>query len=885
MNDDELGQRLHDELHARINPPAYAPEQLHEHMRNLSSMASIRGPLSNQNHNLRNMFAFAAALVVVTLVGGGLLTWQAVQTGTKSPAAKIEMFGRVDARVAWAESGSDFYITSNAGATWTHSTLPGGLSLGQYEQAMSVRTPSDATPTPILSPEAVPSGGSAQVAGPPGFPNHLYPVFIDADHGWLLSWTQSGDANTQSGIWTLTAHRTTDGGRTWQSSQLPGTYAGYGLIQFVDAEHGWIEVYRTSTSPTSATPAADNTTVLATSDGGASWSVVSTLSPRAFISFTSPTEGWGYGDDPQTGDLTTFLKTADGGRTWSQSDFPSQQGCVISGAPGAPVRNGSSVVVRALCLPNGSSSTSQEIVNLVSADDGRTWTQESANPIGGSTYLSGMAGIVDLRPGQPIPSHEYPGATGRRLQATFDGGKTWITYPTDGLPAAVTAAEWVSADDLWVMVSQSGVGGMLAGELYASHDAGKTWTALLGAPAWPASFQPVPTPIFVAVPTAVAVPNPVQSGPMITSIGRADASVAWVVSSDPSSNSGAELLRVTQDGGATWSEPRPLTTFGDMQLVDADHGWMVDMAQRGTGPGVGQLVVLRTEDGGVNWQRSLIPVAAASFSGGGMWSANLHFRDVLNGVAFEASIPTGSDGKALPSGASCEHASTSDGGVTWSAAEDGPCLMGLTFVDRELGYASGTKTSTLYVTSDGGETWSEGSLPLPPGVPSDSDVAVKLMERRADGSLRAVVAWWGGSEAIVSVVSSDGGRTWSISGTVSLATNDYQLAEMSEGHWLALSTAVSLGSTAENATGMVTDDAGVTWKPIAPLGLPAQPSSLAFVSATDGWAAAGSLVCDSAVAVPSASFGENAKMACAMGPMSVYATTDGGATWKTVFTP
>jgi hypothetical protein len=908
MNDDELGQRLADELHARIHPPSFAPERLYEHMRDLSSMESIREPLSNRPHTLRNLFGFAAAIALVTLLGGGVLTWQAVRTGSTSPANGLEMFGRVDAKVAWAESGSDLYLTRDGGVNWTHSTLPGGMSLGQYEQAMYARKPSDAAPTPILGPgDAVPSTGPGDQGGaaPPGFPNHLYPVFIDADHGWLLSWTQSANAAGQSSGWILTSHRTTDGGQSWQSSQLPGTYDGYGLIQFIDPQHGWIEVYRmnsgsgssqptpvdgsASASPTVDTPASANTTILETSDGGASWSTVSTLASFAFVHFTSATEGWGWGQDQTNGHTMAFLRTTDGGRTWSQSVLPSQPGCSISGPPDAPVSISGSVVVHALCLPDGSNSSSptSQIVTFTSADDGKSWTVDSSHPISGSTYLSGMTAVLYPLAGQPIPSIEYttPGTTIGRLQATFDGGKTWIAYPTDGLPAAVTAAEWASPEDVWVLVSSSGPGGLPSGELYASHDAGNTWKALLGAPAWPASFQPLPTPMFISATLAPMASSPIPSRPMITSLGRIDANVAWVVSSDQSSGT----LRITQDGGGTWSEPRAMPGYGDVQFIDASHGWVVEQLFDGAAQTTGQVVVFRTDDGGVNWLKGAIDVGnAPAASGGSMGSTRLHFRDALNGVLLESWVTYSSDGRAAPSasGAICEEFATSDGGATWSAPKATACMMSATFVDAGLGYAADPSLSpVLYVTEDGGRTWVSGDLPTPAGVGSNSQVFVDLMERRADGSLRAVVAWMGGSEPMVSVVSADGGRTWSISGKVSLATNSYRLVALSEGHWLALSAAVSLGSTAENASGMVTEDAGVTWKPIAAAGLPSMFTTLDFASATDGWAAAGTLACDSSVAVPSSGLGDSAKSACALGPQAIYATTDGGATWKVIFAP
>jgi hypothetical protein len=210
-------------------------------------------------------------------------------------------------------------------------------------------------------------------------------------------------------------------------------------------------------------------------------------------------------------------------------------------------------------------------------------------------------------------------------------------------------------------------------------------------------------------------------------------------------------------------------------------------------------------------------------------------------------------------------------------------MMSVNYVNASLGYAADASMSpTLYVTEDGGQTWISGNLPTPTGAGSNG-VSVDLLERRADGTLRAAVSWLGGTEPMVSLVSSDGGRTWSISGNVSLATNSYQLVALSEGHWLALHSAMPFDSSANNASGMVTEDAGATWQPIGVTGLPAQVLNVDFISASDGWAAAGTPVCESQVS--SSGTGENAGNACNLGPEALYATTDGGATWKVLFAP
>ena len=80
MNDDEMGRRLHDELHRRIEAPETAPEAVYEHLRNLRSMPEFRSAGSRAPAGLvRGLFGLAAAVAVVALVAAGLLSWLSSQ--------------------------------------------------------------------------------------------------------------------------------------------------------------------------------------------------------------------------------------------------------------------------------------------------------------------------------------------------------------------------------------------------------------------------------------------------------------------------------------------------------------------------------------------------------------------------------------------------------------------------------------------------------------------------------------------------------------------------------------------------------------------------------------------------------------------------------------
>jgi photosystem II stability/assembly factor-like uncharacterized protein len=858
----------------------------------------------------------------VALLSTGLLAWQSLKprTAATGPAKGIEMFGRVDSKVAWAESGSDLYVTRDGGVTWSQGTVPGGRSLGQMQADMQAGNPQPAPAAVSSVAEAgatLAPGGDTPVQASPYiyFPNHLYPTFIDADHGWLLSWTvpntsqPSAAANTLTGDWTLTVHRTSDSGKTWESTQLPGTYKGYGLVQFADAQHGWVTVYRLdyamassgtvsgpepmpSPTPPPAMPS-DATTVLATSDGGATWSRISTIPALALLRFTSASEAWGY---TQTGNgqaMNSMVHSTDSGRTWQLTTLPLPDGYTMVATAEVPTRtDASSLILRVTCthayidLPSGSNSYPYAIVTFLSGDDGRTWTLNSTNSADISVMNSGMSAVLQLPLGQPIAGYGGPmpdQARASGFKASFDGGATWIEYQTAGLPSSVSMAEWVSPDDVWAMAGSSGYSnGTLGGQLYATHDQGKTWTALLGAPTWPASPAPVATPILVAQGTAQAVG---PSGPTITSSGRVDAKVGWVVVSDSTGNYD---VRVTQDGGATWSEPRAMPNGGDVQFIDADHGWMLTSDMGGSGAaGSFSVVVLRTVDGGRTWDKpagmdlATVPDTSQKFFS----STSVHFRDALHGELF-VSFGSSSDDPAAGRSASpaaapvCEQLSTSDGGATWSKPKSAPCMMMTGFADATLGYGTDPQgTPLMRLTVDGGQTWIDANLPLPEGVSaaSASGAMVQLLERRADGTLRAMVAWMNGQTLTTTVVSADDGKTWTTAGVAQGLTGPaYTVASLGEGHWLALGQLISSGATAFALDARVTDDGGVTWKSIAAEGLPPYATSPHFVSATDGWVAAARPICD---------VSSTDKQGCSLALWALYATSDGGNTWRQIFTP
>ena len=944
MNDEELEQRLFEELQARIRPPYGAPDTLRRRVGSLEMMEPVRyGAGLGLPRTFRKPRYLAAAAVVAVLIGSLILfrQWSPRPANSVKLPASFEMFGRIDANAAWVEDGADLYVTRDDGATWTKGTVPGGRSM----RTASLQTAPDQTTADLSTAAPVATG----IVGL-GF-DHLYPVFVDADHGWLLSWTASNPTSCQTWEWKLTLWRTSDGAQSWQSTQLPGTYKGYGTVHFTDTQHGWVTVNRMDVSicslqggsgdgsgpvptvgpalePASPAPTAtvaplpeDALTVLSTSDGGVTWSRASTLAALGIVYFTGSDEAWGYGSS-DAGTLTLVLHSTDGARTWTTSDLPLPDGYTLLGMGEQPQVSGGTATLRIVAYQSGPtrpnpivapggnySSPSYVILTFVSSDGGKTWKLDATRAIPGETahVLDSFRMWSQAPAGQPVAVIEngwvggevggvVSSSTPDSFQASFDGGVSWQSYSIKGLPGTIGFPEWASPDDVWVMLNGTPLSSSAGPTyIYTTRDGGNTWTGLGSAPTWPAPAQPTMTPFITQIQPSFPELVP-QSNVM--SIGRIDARVGWAAVNGPAGND----LRMTTDGGATWSEPRALPSdgdiilpmpvgMGDIQFVDANHGWLVTPRQdqapiasdsntlSPAGLHYG-MAVFRTVDGGKSWERSTVDLGEQPFApqdvqngaGYGIWTSSVHFRDATHGEAYSTFGWTPS-GSASEGGSVCKQASTSDGGATWSAPKDGPCVSQITFNGSSVGYSqSWDGSGTLYVTLDGGQTWVSGELPPSQvgtsGVPGASSVL--MVERRSGGGLYALVNSDGSTNLDVST---DGGKTWVQSGAAVglIGTASYRVAWLGEGNWLALQTdSADPGGSADVRE---TFDGGLTWLPLAAQGSEPAAIGVAFVSPTDGWVAGNLSVCQNST---------DGSTTCQMLGGVVAATSDGGQTWHDI---
>lgn len=262
--------------------------------------------------------------------------------------------------------------------------------------------------------------------------------FIDPTHGWLLvpglvAGSPLADPATSTQFELL--YRTTDGGAHWQqlshTTSLPGACA-WDTIAFSSLATGWM---------TDFCPSGSGPGLLLSRDGGVTWNAQSPPVPAGEVSdvpdvtqigstldfspvFLDSSHGFlAVGALPSV----TLLATSDGGRTWSLLPLPGTVQIAVDfvdPAHGWAIRGTSDLL-------NNDSSANGVVVPLYRTDDGgNTWVPVRTDLLLVSTYgRVGALYFVDPRNGFAIAFAPQPiyGATTQvgTLIKTADGGVTW----------------------------------------------------------------------------------------------------------------------------------------------------------------------------------------------------------------------------------------------------------------------------------------------------------------------------------------------------------------------------------------------------------------------------------------------------------------------------
>lgn len=217
------------------------------------------------------------------------------------------------------------------------------------------------------------------------------------------------------------------------------------------------------------------------------------------------------------------------------------------------------------------------------------------------------------------------------------------------------------------------------------------------------------------------------------------------------------LLSHTLDGGLTWSAPAPLNNdapsdeFHDDSLQitpNNDGSWVAAWLRHGAGQGFPDLVIARSQDGGVTWS-----------------DPQLLVESVLDSTP---EFAADGDGTIMLLWGRREYSASVDGGESWSAPA---AVAGGDGVLDDIGclIAAGTDSFLIFAvkddglvvarTSDTGRSWS-------PAVSLGSAERGARPAAAYDGAGNVVAVWTAensgpGERDLVTSRSSDGGVTWS----------------------------------------------------------------------------------------------------------------------------
>jgi photosystem II stability/assembly factor-like uncharacterized protein len=361
---------------------------------------------------------------------------------------------------------------------------------------------------------------------------------------------------------------------------------------------------------------------------------------------------------------------------------------------------------------------------------------------------------------------------------------------------------------------------------------------------------PVPTPTELPIPPALAP----ATSPALAHINFQDANNGWGVAT----NDSGYILR-TVDGGATWLNATPpgIDSVGystGLFALNVNTVWVL-------APGADFFTgtLYRTTDGGISWTSNPVPFGGDT----------LQFLDASTGRAM-ADRGAGAGSQAV------EMYQTSDGGATWVSvfhndptqpgSSDslplGGIKNGMTFLDANTGWVTGSRPMGgdvyLFVTHDGGVSWTQQPIPLPAGYETNWYTPSAPVFFGQDGFLPLIISFPAGNIEQTFYVTHDGGATWSGDPTNAnkvVVPGRYAFAD-------------ALHAWAWDGGGNLyfTTDGAQTWGGMAAsLDLSGRLSELDFVPSTTEWFTGWALtsVDDS-------------------GHSQLYRTADNGATWTSL---
>lgn len=502
---------------------------------------------------------------------------------------------------------------------------------------------------------------------------------------------------------------TADGGRTW-TEQRRGQ--GISAIDAVSSTHIW---------------AVESGTLIFSTNGGQQWQALQsdTLSDRVLrIEFSDQAHGWATRYSPHNEQL--LYRTTDGGQRWEQITAPNpcdeqrgnEQYSFVTPQLGWM-----------LCSYGGAGGSTPKAV-FKTEDGAQTWvllteTTREQHPANGLEIASGSLAFFFINEQEGWFSGQ------RETVKTTDGGLSWQPIALDSAPN--TTFRWVR------FVSRQHGYAVVSGSYFTlleTIDGGARWTPIYHTAIWPSgTFH------FTGRSTGIAVGTPMDARAVLRTI---DGGMSW----QPIGNLGSPTTKIVQ-----------------LSFADASNGWAYsyDWASHQQTP---DCALLRTADGGATW-RQLPRPASADF-------ACAEFGVSLNFVSPQIGF------LAYPRAGGSHLLVTHDGGETFQQVASPPfALRQLDFVDANIGWAiSGEAVGIdmVVATDDGGHTWqalprnyqipwtasvyrgTQNGVPIDPILPNYGASTPNLFPGGTAWLVVSVVDPMQGKNLLLRT--SDGGRSW-----------------------------------------------------------------------------------------------------------------------------
>jgi photosystem II stability/assembly factor-like uncharacterized protein len=322
-------------------------------------------------------------------------------------------------------------------------------------------------------------------------------------------------------------------------------------------------------------------------------------------------------------------------------------------------------------------------------------------------------------------------------------------------------------------------------------------------------------------------------------------------------------LSVSRNAGVTWQDVTPPGTQSfccSVFFLDPKHGW----AGGAWSPSSPTMKIFRTVDGGTSWSK----VGEAGPTSSGPCCLTIDFVDMNHGWL----IYNDSTSFAVGAGYSGMMLKTTDGGAHWTALPQLPAVAAqrpffqdtaVRFVDTRTGWYVGWNdqiTQHLYITQDGGQSWSEQRVPVPASANAQSRYLAVPSRLSANRWVLPITVADG---RVLVDVSDDAGITWRLDPAMSIAfpQNGRPLASVG----MAAPSFVGNGVVALVVGPDLELNTGGGWKTVTPFGATGGIYDVQFANPRVGWAL---------IPHPCA--------LCAYTQYELKKTIDGGRTWTNV---